>query len=162
MIKKCIATLLLSLTFSTSVTAHPQKQYETDYLYRTIIETVQTVDFERMGSTYHVDAVMVTPKKSTPITSVLKRWKKEGEKIQKNGGFARVKFRFINRIVNETTAFESGIYRYTITDKLGLETVFYSHFEDLNVKKNGKWLTMMEHQTKSATEEEWKDLMDWN
>jgi hypothetical protein len=160
--KNLIATLLLSLVFSFSVTAQQQKQYATDSLYRTIIETVQEVDFERMGNTYHGDAVIVTSKKSTPIKSVLKRWKKEGEQLQKDGGFARVKFRFLNRIVNEATAFESGIFRYSTVDKLGAETVFYGHFEDLNIKKEGKWLTMMEHQTKTATEKEWNALMDWN
>ncbi|NQZ80229.1 MAG: hypothetical protein HRT52_04355 [Colwellia sp.] len=157
-----LMTLLFTLGFSISVNAHQQKQYETDFLYRTIIETVQEVDFERMGSTYHPDAVIVTSKKSTPIKSVLKRWKKEGEQLEKDGGFARVKFRFLKRIVNETTSFESGIYRYSMVDKLGTEQVFYAHFEDLNVKKDGKWLTIMEHQTKSATEQEWNDLSDWN
>jgi len=162
MITKPIATLLLFLAFSISATAHQQKSYETDLLYRTIIETVKKVDFERMGSAYHDDAVVVTSNKSTPIKSVLKRWKKEGEQLQKDGGFARVKFRFLNRIVNEETAFESGIFRYSTVDKLGVETIFYAHFEDLNIKKDGKWLTMMEHQTKTATEKEWNDLTDWN
>jgi len=159
---KLLNTFLLTITFSLSAIASQQEQYETDSLYRTIIETVQDVDFERMGSTYHPDAVIVTSKKSTPIKSVLKRWKKEGEQLQKDGGIARVKFRFLKRIVNETTAFESGIYRYNTVDKLGNEQVFYAHFEDLNVKKNGRWLTIMEHQTKSATEKEWKALTDWN
>ncbi|MFT5755959.1 MAG: hypothetical protein ACI9LM_000671 [Alteromonadaceae bacterium] len=157
-----ITTLLVCFVFSIPATAHQQKQYETDSLYRMIIQTVQEVDFQRMGSTYHGDAVMVTSKKSTPIKAVLKRWKKEGEQLQSEGGFARVKFRFLKRIVNETTAFESGIYRYSTIDKLGAETVFYMYFEDLNIKKDGKWLTLMEHQTKTATEKEWSDLTDWN
>jgi len=159
--KKIVTILLFTLSLSSFVSAHQQKEYETDSLYRTIIETVQEVDFERMGSTYHPDAVIVTAKKSSPIKSVLTRWKKEGEQLQKDGGHARVKFRFINRIVNKTTAFESGIYRYSTVDNLGKETVVFAHFEDLNIKKSGKWLTVMEHQTKVATEKEWNNLSDW-
>lgn len=145
-----------------AVTAGEKQIFSTDSLYHEIIRTVVEVDFKAMAASYHPDAVLVTAKVSMPIGVVMKRWKEEGEKFQKEGGTATVSFRFSDRKVSETTAFETGIFRYSTTDKDGTVKTMLSHFQDLNVKKNGQWLTILEHQTSSATEAEWNALPVWN
>jgi len=138
---------------------HPSS---TDGLYREIIRTVVEVDFKAMAEAYHPDAVLVTAKQSMPINIVMKRWKKEGEKFQKEGGTAILSFRFSDRKLSETTAFETGIFRYSSIDKYGVVKTMYSHFQDLNVKKNGRWLTVMEHQQNLSSVAEWDALPEWN
>ncbi len=143
-------------------TASEKQAFGTDTLYREIIRTVADVDFKAMAAAYHPDAVLVTEKKSIPVNIALKQWKKEGEKFQKEGGTATLSFRFSKRKLSETTAFETGIFRYITRDKAGTEKIIYSHFQDLNVKKSGRWLTLMEHQQSLASETEWNALPVWN
>lgn len=131
---------------------------ETDILYKTLIQSVVQFNFDLMASTYHQDAVLVTPKKTTAISNALKRWRNEGLKLKDQGGSATLSFRFSSRVINNTTAFEKGIYRYSTISKEGIETVYYAHFEDLNVKKGNTWLTLMENQTQKATLKEWNKL----
>jgi ketosteroid isomerase-like protein len=145
-----------------SAKASDKQVFSTDSYYREIIRTVAEVDFKAMAAAYHPDAVLVTEKKSMLIKEVMKRWKKEGEKFKNAGGSASVSFRFFDRKLSETTAFETGIFRYSTIDKDGVVKTIYSHFQDLNVKKNGRWLTLMERQQNLSSEVEWNSLPVWN
>ena len=70
-----------------------------------------------------------------------------------------VVFRFSQRIGDATTAHETGIFIYTSEDgQSGQSTRVAVHFEMLLVKKDGKWLGMMEYQKHEATQEEWDAL----
>ena len=159
---KYMSTLFVCLNFIPMIaTAGEKHSFSTDSLYHEIIRTVDEVDFKAMAAAYHPDAVLVTGKTTMPIGVVMKRWTEEGEKFQKEGGTASVLFRFSDRKVNESTAFETGIFLYSTTDKDGTVKASYSHFQDLNVKKDGQWLTIMEHQLNSATEAEWNALPEW-
>ena len=72
---------------------------------------------------------------------------------------ASVEFRFSQRIGNETTAHDTGIFVYTSADKNGKITGKYiTHFEMLLVKRNNTWLAMMEYQKSDGTQEEWEAL----
>jgi len=157
---KTIGLILLSL-LPITVSAGEKQIYSTDSLYHEIIRTVVEVDFKAMAAAYHPDAVLVTSKASMPIGVVMQKWKEEGEKFHKEGGIATVSFRFSDRKISETTAFETGIFRYSTTDKDGTVKTFLSHFQDLNVKKNDQWLTILEHQLSAATEAEWDALPEW-
>ena len=160
---KFFSSFLICLSLlSTGANASEKQSFSTDSIYREIVRTVADVDFKAMAATYHLDAVLVTGKKSMPISIALKRWKKEGEKFQKEGGTATVSFRFSNRKLSETTAFETGIFRYSTRDKAGTEKNVYRHIQYLNVKKNGHWLTVMEHQPGSSSKTEWNALPAWN
>jgi ketosteroid isomerase-like protein len=154
--------LLFSGLLPIAASASDKQVFSTDSFYREVIRTVADVDFKAMAAAYHPDAVLVTEKESMPIRAVLQRWKKEGEKFQKEGGTATLSFRFSDRKLSETTAFETGIFRYTTKDKVGTIKIIYSHFQDLNVNKSGQWLTVMEHQQGLSTEAEWNTLPVWN
>jgi ketosteroid isomerase-like protein len=160
---KCFGVFLIwACILPVGVIASEKHTFGTDSLYREIIRTVAEVDFDGMAAAYHPDAVLVTEKKSMPINEVMKRWRAEGEKFESEGGTATVSFRFIDRKLSETTAFETGIFRYGTIDKEGTVKTSYYHFQDLNVKKNGKWLTVMEHQQNPSSKAEWNALPEWN
>jgi hypothetical protein len=67
-----------------------------------------------------------------------------------------VTFRFTQRLHDETTAHETGIFRYTFEPEGGAPTVAMVHFEGLLVRKDGSWLMVMEYQKDQASEEEWE------
>ena len=74
------------------------------------------------------------------------------------GASASVAFRFTQRLHDEVTAHETGIFRYANTPSGGTERVALVHFDALLVKKNGKWLMLMEYQRQRATQQEWDNL----
>jgi hypothetical protein len=159
--QKFISMFLIFISFSIIANADDHGNHDTDNLYRELIRTVVESDFDGMAATYHQDAVLVTSKSTSLISSVMPRWRADGDKLKAAGGRAALAFKFAKRIVNEETAFEQGIFRYATIDAQGKETPVFYHFEDLNRKMAGTWRTMMENQLGPATEEEWINLPDW-
>ena len=75
---------------------------------------------------------------------------------------SNVEFRFSQRIGDDTTAHETGIFIYTTSESDGKNKVQYrTHFEMLLVKRDGKWLGVMEYQKSDANEEEWDAMKEY-
>ena len=154
--------LLLLLNLMPSVAfAEGQLPASSDGLYREIIRSVANADFEAMAATYHDDAVLVTMDSSRPISSMMPLWKAAGDKHKKAGGDAFLNFRFSSRLSSDSTTFETGIFRYGTRDRHGVEKFFYTHFQDLTVRKDNQWITLMERQMGKASLVEWDALPDW-
>ena len=136
---------------------------ELDKYWDNLSKTVAEGDFEGYSNGYHKDAVIIFAsgknKTSLPIEKALAGWKK-GFTDTKNGkNKSHVEFRFSQRIGDDTTAHETGIFIYTSSDVNGENKVEYpTHFEMLLVKRNNKWLGVMEYQKSNATKEEWNAL----
>ena len=65
------------------------------------------------------------------------------------------RFRFTQRLNDATTAHETGMFRYWAQPSGQEADVMVVHFEALLVKKDGRWLTVMEYQKTPATPAEW-------
>jgi ketosteroid isomerase-like protein len=117
-------------------------------------------DFDAMAATYHKDAILVTAQSSSPISEAIAKWRVDGAKLAAEGSAATVAFRFSEHRHGETTSLETGIFRYSITNRAGEETAYLVHFEDLLIKQNGNWLTIMERQMEDATQVEWDELTE--
>jgi hypothetical protein len=136
---------------------------ELNAYWKNLAKTVSEGDFEGYGKGYHKDAVIIFAsgknKTSVSIAKALAGWEK-GFLDTKNGkNKSHVEFRFSQRIGNATTAHETGIFVYSTSDIDGKNKKQYpTHFEMLFVKKNGKWLGVMEYQKATATMSEWNAL----
>lgn len=136
---------------------------ELDRYWEALAKTVREGDFEGYGAAYHEDAVVVFAsgknKVSVPLSKALASWK-QGFIDTKNGkNISNVEFRFSQRIGDDTTAHETGIFIYTTSESDGKNKVQYrTHFEMLLVKRDGKWFGVMEYQKSDATEEEWEAM----
>lgn len=136
---------------------------ELNAYWNNLAKTVAVGDFEGYGDGYHKDAVIVFAsgknKTSVPLKKALAGWK-QGFIDTKNGkNRSHVSFRFSQRIGDATTAHETGIFLYATSDADGKNKKEYpTHFEMLLVKKNGKWLGVMEYQKSNATLKEWNAL----
>jgi hypothetical protein len=151
--------IILTGSFAFNLSAEEKiEAFSTDSLYEELIRTVVENDFDGMAATYHKDAVLVSPKSTALISNVIPRWRADGEKLKASGGRATLSFRFKRRQVDETTAFEQGIFRYGTMDAEGKESIAFVHFEDLNLLIIGKWHTIMERQMGAATADEWNAL----
>lgn len=156
MFKYLFSILLIVIMVISSV-----KAAETDDMYRAIVKSVDINDFSLMAAQYHKDAVVVSTGKTELASSAIKRWKTAGNKLYAYGGKAKVVMRFKERIINKNSAYETGIYHYQTVDSNNKTVSHYAHFADLSVKKNNKWLVVMEQNLKKATKEEFKQLPSW-
>ena len=172
--QKRFTTIAMSLWLAATVAAsHPLTQSaapkanaastaEIDRdVWSVLVTTVATDDIVGMGAVYFPDAVLVSPQSTAPIKSTLERWGRDMAAAKAKGSQATVEFRFSRRQDDATTAFEAGIFKYTVRDKSGAGTPKHYPFEMLLAKTNGKWLVLMERQFAEVTPAEWDKLPVW-
>lgn len=123
-----------------------------------ISQSVAEADIEAMASTYHPEAVLVNAGGTMPISQALEGWSKGMQDAALAGNSARVEFRFAQRQASETTAFETGIFKYVAVDRSGEENVSYISFESLLIKPGDRWLFMMERQLDASDQAGWDAL----
>lgn len=133
-----------------------ESKSELDVFWAEMSRSVIEGDFANLTAAYHPDAVLVSGFKeaSYPVSKAFDEWK-QGLLDTKMGKMkASVSFRFTQRLHDENTAHETGIYHYISNPEQGQPRDDYVHFEMLLVKRNG-WKLLMEYQKGPATEEEW-------
>lgn len=150
--------ILLMVASSSPAPARAQVTDELDAYWGEVSRTVADGDFEAYGALYHPDAVLVSldSGESFPIARALAAWQQGFLDTAEGRAEAGVDFRLTRRLHDETTAHETGIFRYTLVPEDGDPVVAPVHFEALLVKKDGRWLMLMEYQKEPATEEEWE------
>lgn len=149
------AAILLMIT-----NGQPDPVDGVDEYWAEVSRTVAEGDFEGYAALYHEDAVLVNgiSGQSYPIAEALEGWRQGFEDTKAGKMEAGVEFRFNERIHGETTAHDTGIFRYHSQEEGGEIQASYVHFQGLLVKKDGEWLMVMEYQMSVATEEEWDRL----
>ena len=162
---KRIATIAVALCSVLVVTAGALQTAPTSpsrdidrAIWSAIAATVVADDIVGMGRLYSNEAVLVTPKGTTPIKQTLERWGKDMVAAKARGDRATVEFRFSRRQDDSTTAFEAGIFKYTVITKAGVSTPQFVPFEALLVKTGGEWRFLMERQFEPVTQAEWDKL----
>jgi len=132
---------------------------ELDAYWAEVARTVAEGDFDGYSAAYHPDAVLVfaSSNQSVPLQTALAGWQPGFEATAAGDVTASVSFRFSQRLVSETTAWERGIFHYQATSDQGTSGAMI-HFTALSIKKDGKWLMMMENQMSEATQAEWDAL----
>lgn len=136
---------------------------ELDQFWAELSRTVSEGDFEGYKATYHTDAVVVFTtgenKASIAISKALANWKQDFIDTKAGKTENSVAFRFSQRVGNETTAHETGIFVFQSNSNNGeVNPKQFIHFEALLVKRDKAWLMIMEYQKSRATEEEWELL----
>lgn len=149
-------TSIAALAFALPGTANGQATAELDAYWAEVARTVEEGDFEGYAKMYHPDAVLVVGGSgSYPIAQALDGWKPGFDDTREGRAEAGVEFRLTDRLAGETTAHETGIFRYFLRPGEGEEQIALVHFEALLVKKDGRWLMVMEYQKGPATDAEW-------
>ncbi len=132
---------------------------ELDAYWAEVSRTVTEGDFEGYKATCHPEGVLVSGKKekSYPLMKALAGWKKEFDATKEGEMKAEVAFRFSKRLGDETTAHETGMFRYASATDGGEMKAVYIHLEALLVKHDS-WKVVMEYQKSEGTKEEWEKL----
>ncbi len=124
-------------------------------IWRAIATSVVDADIAAMARTYHPDAVLVSGTGTRPIRAALDGWGKDMVTSKAKGTHATVEFRFSLRQDDAETAFETGVFKYTVIDKGGVSTPSYRRLETLLVKQDGRWRILMERQLDAVTQQVW-------
>lgn len=150
---------VMVVSTSAAQTAPASSAQEIDReVWSVLVATVAADDIVGMGRTYFPDAVLVSPTGTSSIKDTLARWGRDMAAAKARGDKATVEFRFSRRQDDSTTAFEAGIFKYTVIAKSGLSTPKFYPFEMLLAKTNGKWLVLMERQFAEVTADAWDKL----
>ena len=88
-------------------------------VWSVFVATVAADDIVGMGNVYFPDAVLVRPRGTEPIKQTLDGWGRDMVAAKAKGNRATVEFRFSRRQDDATTAFDAGIFRYTVIEKSG-------------------------------------------
>jgi hypothetical protein len=133
---------------------------ELDAYWAEVSRAVKTGDFQAYKATCHPEAVLVTgtKKQSYPLAKALVRWKKEFDDTKSGDRKSSATFRFSSRYHDETTAHETGMLLYEFSTKDGKVGKEYVFLEALLLKREGKWLIMMEYQKAVGTVADWEKL----
>ena len=152
--------LLIVLLFIQFIYAQDIIINELDAAWKKLENTVSTGDFHSFKSVYHQDAVLVNgiTKNSYPIKNAFEGWEKGFIDTKSEEIIANLDVKFSERLFDEFTAHETGIFHYYTINKNGDKNDTYVHFESLWVKKNNKWKMVMEYQKSRTTETEWNSL----
>ena len=161
----CMVTTIATCQTNKSVTsADSIRIAELNQFWKEVSRTVREGDFEGYKATYHDDAVCVFTtgknKYSNSFAVQLGLWKPGFANTKAGKTKDNVEFRFSQRVGDSNTAHETGIFYFTSVDSNGKVLAKGGvHFENLFVKRNGKWETLMEYQKSKATQEEWDALL---
>jgi ketosteroid isomerase-like protein len=149
---------IVSLILCTPSMGEAQITAELDAFWAELSRTVAEGDFDGYARLYHPDAVLVSlgSQSSYPIAQALSGWQQGFVDTRAGKAEAGVTFRFTQRLHDESTAHETGMFRYSFAPADGTPTVVTVHFESLLVQKDGAWLMVMEYQKSVATEEDWQ------
>ena len=151
------SVLVVGSGASQTATASSSHEIDRD-VWSVFVATVAADDIVGMGRAYFPDAVLVSPNGTRPIKDTLERWGRDMVAAKAKGNRATVEFRFSRRQDDATTAFETGLFKYTVIEKSGASTSKFYPFEELLVKTNGKWRVLMERQFAEVTQDAWEKL----
>ena len=151
------ALALLIVTAANPIAAQDQVSVELDRLWDRVVESVRTGDHGLYLSTYHPDGIFVSARRgisrtvADDVAANLDAWRATAEGRAERD----LEFRFTRRIHNETSAYESGMFRYSSLED-GTRSVATIHFTAALVKVDGVWLQLLEYQDSDATDAEWE------
>ena len=153
-----MSAILLGAPLSGAADDAPRLAQLNDY-WAEVSRAVREGDFEGYRATTHGEGVLVSGNKKTsqPLAKALERWQQDFLDTKSGKVKGNVEFRFSQRLGDDTTAHETGIFRYSSVAADGQVKTEYIHFEVLLVKRD-TWKTLMEYQKSKATREEWEAL----
>ena len=159
--KHQVVMIILLLSPATWADDADRVAAELDDFWMEVSRTVEEGDFDGYAAMYHPDAVLVSGLNGTsyPIKAALAGWREGFDDTRRGAMHASVEFRFTARWHDETTAHETGIFRYVTTLPGGSTFEQFLHFEALLVNKNG-WKMIMELQRSLANPDEWEAAQD--
>ena len=149
--------ILIGIFLVQSISAGVNVISQLDRSWEAMKNSINNGDFRKFKTMYHRDAIMVNGIKDSTysIRNAFDTWE-QGFKDTKAGIIdADLELKFSRRVYNNDTAHETGIFHYYTIKESGERTDSFIHFEALWIKKQNKWLMLMENQISRTSKSEW-------
>ena len=159
-VKQLYSIFALIFTLSNMSAQEENLALELDAAWKKLKENISACDFDSFKSVYHQDAIMVNgiSKKTYPIKQAFEGWEQGFDDTKSGIIRANLDVQFSHRLYDKSSAHEIGIFHNSTVNKYEKRNDSYIHFESLWVKKDNKWLIMMEYQISRSNKEEWDEL----
>jgi ketosteroid isomerase-like protein len=140
-----IFLVVLSIISSSAFSQNFQKEIN-DQVWKPFISTFNNLDASGFLTVHSKDVI-----RSSRDSKILLNWtaylkqQQEGDKRSKENGVRRtLELRFTERIANANQAIDVGIYKTTVTDKVGKIQSFYGRFHVVLRKENAVWRILVD------------------
>ncbi len=155
-----IRLLLISILFASNALAQTSANPEITAFWIEAERQVIEGDFDAYAASFHKEAILVNGigEQSYPIQTALDGWQQGFNDTKAGKMKAEVEFRFSAQIHGESSAHQTGIFRYAWQNEQEEAQEVFIHFEALLTKTDGEWKMLMEYQKSLASAEEWKAL----
>jgi hypothetical protein len=157
MISRFTFLTLVGLTFG-ALGASAQEssvQAELDAFWVEVVRSVEEWDVNAQRATYHPDAISVAGDGMSYRTKLMSEGFDEAEGGSTTPSNPRLAFRFSSRVHDKNTAHEIGLYRFSADGR----EPFYGGVDSYLVKKDGRWMILVEIQRREGlSEAEWDAL----
>jgi len=155
------AVICLLLTAPAVAQSDPIEN-ELDEFWAEVSRTVAEGDHEGMIATYHPDGVWVAATSDSYRTQLFtddrEQLAADNAETRSGARTRRVEFRFSSRVHDQNTAHEVGIYHYWEPRPDQERIDAYGVVDSYLVKKDGRWMILVEIQREESTKEEWDAL----
>lgn len=132
------------------VNIHSYSQNETtlnaidNQVWKPFTKAFETFDYSLFASIHSIDLIRINAdnnriqEKISYINGYKERWKSQGFK-------QTISFRFFERLNNENSASERGIYKLTINPNTEQEQSYYGQFHVILKYENGNWKILVDY-----------------
>ncbi len=145
--KNLIIIFLLTCFTTSSIFAQKKVHLEAiNTTWAKFYEAFETLDYTLMAEIHSKDLVRVSGGRSIiDYDTYVNNYKATFERDKTAGQTNHISLRFFERICNETTASERGIYKLVRNKGTDREQAYYGQFHVLFKKMDGEWKITMDY-----------------
>jgi len=145
--------ILISITFLV-VSINPVKaqsiknlQDINNEVYSKFYQAFDSLDLSLMESIHSKKLIRVPADSKTILNykDYMKEYIHIFEETKKHNGSLNISLRFFERLNNDSTASERGIYKFTINKDREDEQVYYAKFQVVLIKEDNTWKILMDY-----------------
>jgi ketosteroid isomerase-like protein len=122
-----------------------------DQVWKIQLQAMNTNHPEKFMSVMSDDVVQVSYSRQTirNKTQFLNQVNTTYKKMAERKISRTMEFRFLNRIANDSNAFEDGFFKYGLVNDKGEKQVYYGYFQVILRKENGSWKVLVDYDSET-------------
>lgn len=151
--KKIMTTILmLSILFSVSVTAQSKENLKAiNTVWAKFYEAFETLDHTLMAEIHSKDLVRISGGRNIiDYNTYINNYKIGFERDKEAGNTSNIELSFFERINNNSTASERGVYKLTRNKGTEKEQSYYGQFHVIFKKSDGIWKITMDYDSSES------------
>lgn len=119
---------------------------EINEIWEKFYQAFDSLDYKPMAEIHSKTLVRISGgKRIMDYETYINSYKTRFKKAKENNTSNEISLRFFERVSNDFSASERGIYKLTITDDQGNKRTYYGQFHVVFKKEDGKWRILVDY-----------------